>query len=131
MIAACTRCFGLESTLAPASSMTVLPLMFGNTVAIAARSIPAIRPRPNIAAAAAAPVWPAAIATSHFFSFTSLVATTTDASFLRRMATPGWSCMSIVSDACTICTGSFSQAGTVCNTLRIRVSSPTRKTSHS
>ena len=62
--APCTRCFGLQFEFAPESSITVIPLTVGIGVAITGRSTPLMRPRPNRAAATAAPVLPGAITAS-------------------------------------------------------------------
>ena len=54
----------LQFEFAPESSITVIPLTVGIGVAITGRSTPLIRPRPNKAAATAAPVLPGAITAS-------------------------------------------------------------------
>ena len=93
--APCTRCFGLQFELAPESNITVIPLTVGIGVAITGRSTPLIRPRPNNAAATAAPVLPGAITASQTLSRTKDVATTMDASFFLRNACPGCSSIPI------------------------------------
>ena len=93
--APCTRCFGLQFELAPESNITVIPLPVGIGVAITGRSTPLIRPRPNNAAATAAPVLPGAITASQTLSRTKDVATTMDASFFLRNACPGCSSIPI------------------------------------
>ena len=84
--APCTRCFGLLFEFAPESNITVIPFTVGIGVAITGLSIPLIRPRPNNAAATAAPVLPGAITASHSLLLTKDVATTTEASFFLRNA---------------------------------------------
>ena len=71
MIALCTICSGLASTLAPLSKTTVVPVRLGIGVAIAGRSMPLMRPSPNNAAATAAPVLPDDTSASHSLSRSS------------------------------------------------------------
>ncbi len=59
MCANCSRCGGLHSTVAPASSSTAAPCLVGTVGASAGRSTPGSMPNAACAATTLAPVWPA------------------------------------------------------------------------
>ena len=99
MSANCTRWLALQSTTAPMSSMIGSPLSAGSVVMIAGRSTPSGRPRTRIAPAITAPEFPADTIALARPAFTSSKQTRIELSFLRRIAWPGWSCISTTSDA--------------------------------
>ena len=90
MTANCTRCSGLESTLAPTSSKTEMPpLALGNGAARATRSTDSSVPNKNLATVMTAPVFPALTRPSALASRTSRAATCTELSFFLRKACAG------------------------------------------
>ncbi len=98
------RFSALQSAFAPASSRTHGSPAVGNTVAMAGRFTPLIRPITSVAAAMHAPVEPAEKNASARPSRTSRAPTTIEESFLERTALAGWSPISITSVVATAST---------------------------
>ncbi len=115
----------LQSTLAPLSSMTALPLVVGTTAPIAGRSIPSILPSVRVATAIAAPVLPALTNAWASPLLTRSAATATDESGFRRIAFAGCSSICTISDACFI--SAFDpEPGYFANSRWMRSRSPTK-----
>ena len=117
-----------ESTLAPTSSMTALPLRVGKAEASAGRSTPGNMPCTILAVAMTAPVLPAE--TTHCASpvFTRREATRMELSFLARTALPALSSIVICSEAWRISMGRVCQPGCRFNSCRTTSSLPTKMT---
>ncbi len=99
MMANCTNCSGVQSTLAPRSSTCTWPWMVGKVEIMAGRSMPGSVLSTNRAVAINAPVLPAlthALATP---ALTRLMATRMDESFLVRNACAGASSMPTTCEA--------------------------------
>jgi len=107
----------LHSEFAPRSSITLCPLRVGNKLQIAGRSMPGRVRRVSLLIAIKAPVLPPETAASARPSFTALIASCMDDSFLR-MAREGFSCASTttsvwkISDASSSL-GSFLSSGSI------------------
>ena len=99
MSANCTRWMGFASTTAPMSSMIGEPFRAGSGVMMAGRSTPSGRPRTKIAPAITAPELPADTIAHACFDATSSKQIRIELSFFRRIAWPGWSCISTTSVA--------------------------------
>ena len=125
MMANCNKCSGVLSMLAPKSNTQVKPPSdVGKNLAIAGRSMPSMVFKTNFAVAINAPVLPADTAASAKPSFTWLMATRIEESFLWRKALRGSSSMSTTSEACITLMrsiGAFTLFNAACNL----VSSPT------
>ena len=87
----CTRCSGVQLTLAPRSSTVVSPFFVGSCDAIAGRSIPGSVLSTKRAMAISAPVLPAETQACALPSLTRLIATLIDESFFFRSASAGGS----------------------------------------
>ena len=84
---------------APPSIITIGFFIVGRVTAIAGLSIPGILPSPNKLDAIAAPVEPAATRASELPVATEFTVNTIDEFFFLRIACPGASPISIISDA--------------------------------
>ena len=106
MMANCCRFCGLQSTLAPTSSMMVAVLAaVGNTVASAGRSTPGMTPRTILAVTMAAPVLPAVTKPLAVPSFTRRRPTRIEESRFCLTACAAFSSMVMNSEAWTTSMG--------------------------
>ena len=125
MIANCTKCCGLHSGFAPASSSRNSLRGVGRTTAMAGRSTVSRVPSLSFDAAINPPVLPHDMTTSPFLSVTRSIARAMEQPFFLRRTSMGLSSMVSTSSVCTILMR-LSQRRAWAMAARICASSPTR-----